>query len=173
MTDKHLHIKQKAVLKLSVFIIGLIITILLFSFQSHENIKTDFNISPDTIKLSLEKHSLNEYQFEFFVRNSTRKALNVFFCVYGYKGDVLNSYYLEILKAQKDTLEIYEVERRHYSEVMCPVTDTIPPNESKRYNNYGYLYPLKKTGKYYIRLVFCNEMAFLGKTNYDSVVVIE
>jgi hypothetical protein len=88
----------------------------------------------------------------------------------GYKGDLTNEYYFEILDENKQNIEDFE--KIHYVEGINPGPYFIlAPGKNHIYRFKNSFYQFSKPGKYYIRVVFANEQSVLEASNYDSITV--
>lgn len=87
----------------------------------------------------------------------------------GYEGDVFNDYYFDILDSKKNVIKTNKI---HYPSVENPsVIIPVAPGNSFKYKLHVIHYPIQKPGIYYLRVVFCNEMAFLGASDFIKLSV--
>lgn len=145
-----------------ILIVGLAIS----GFQINTKNTVRLRLDPSIVKVSGDKSLSGEIQIFNCGKDTIRLPEYVGI---GYEGDVFNDYYFDILDNNKKPVKIDKI---HYKSVLNPNTLVpIAPGHNFKYRFKVIHYPIRIPGEYYVRVVFCNDLAFLGASDYIKLSI--
>ncbi|MFA6152599.1 MAG: hypothetical protein WC716_14845 [Chitinophagaceae bacterium] len=161
--------KRWLVFHLLLFIIGTF-----SSFTLYGKKKIEVILKCDVTSISLDTFSYVGYSIGIKNLNYKPFKLKKDYLICGYSEDSSYiDYYIEMyLIADNKKKEVLKYAGNYpiveyFGEYIC-----LSKSETVKYKDMTSLYPFQKPGKYIFRIVFCNENAFLGKSNWESVQVL-